>query len=32
MTAFFDFDEIFGGFGFDGEFMKSIQRHPKTVR
>jgi len=26
MTAFFDFDEIFGGFGFDGEFMKSIQR------
>lgn len=24
MTAFFDFDEIFGDFGFNGEFMKTI--------
>ena len=26
MTAFFDFDEIFGDFGFGGDFMKSIMR------
>lgn len=26
MTTFFDFDEIFGGFGFSGEFMKTIMR------
>ena len=26
MTAFFDFDENFGDFGFSGEFMKSILR------
>jgi len=26
MKTFFDFDEIFGEFGFNGEFMKSIQR------
>jgi len=26
MTTFFDFDEIFGDFGFNGEFMKTILR------